>query len=72
MRNVLLMSAKTTVSILLVYLSLHWINIGALGERLGQFEWGWAAVALLLSTGQLVLLAARWRDIAAACAQIWT
>ncbi len=67
MRRVLLMLAKATTSILLLYLSLHWVNLSALGERLSRLEWGWVALALLLLLGQIVLLAARWSNIATAC-----
>ena len=40
MRRALLLLAKATTSILLLYLSLHWVNVGALGERLSWFEFG--------------------------------
>ena len=63
MRRVLLLSAKATTSILLLYLSLRWVNVGALGERLSQFELGWIALAVFLLTAQVVLLAARWGEI---------
>ena len=67
MRRALLLLAKATTSILLLYLSLHWVNVGALGERLSWFEWGWVALALFLLTAQVVLVAARWREIATVC-----
>ena len=67
MRRVLLLLAKATTSILLLYLSLRWVNVGALGERLSQFELGWIALAVFLLTAQVVLLAARWREIATVC-----
>jgi glycosyltransferase 2 family protein len=67
MRRALLLLAKATTSILLLYLSLHWVNVGALGERLSRFEWGWVAFALFLLTAQIVLVAARWREIATVC-----
>ena len=67
MRRVLLLLAKATTSILLLYLSLRWVNVGALGERLSRFELGWIALAVFLLTAQVVLLAARWREIATVC-----
>jgi glycosyltransferase 2 family protein len=67
MRRALLLLAKATTSILLLYLSLHWVNVGALGERLSRFESGWVALALFLLTAQVALVAARWREIATVC-----
>ena len=67
MRRVLLLLAKATTSILLLYLSLRWVNVGALGERLSRFEFGWIALAVFLLTAQVVLLAARWGEIATVC-----
>ena len=59
MRRVLLLSAKATTSILLLYLSLRWVNVGALGERLSRFELGWIVCFCYWPTAQVVLLAAR-------------
>jgi glycosyltransferase 2 family protein len=67
MRRTLLFLAKVATSILLLYFSLRWVNVGALTERLGRLESGWIALALLLLMIQVALLAARWREIAAAC-----
>ncbi len=67
MRRTLLFLAKAAVSILLLYFSLRWVNVSALTERLGRLESGWIALALLLLMIQVALLAARWREIAAAC-----
>ena len=67
MRRALLLLAKATTSILLLYLSLHWVNVGELGERLSRFELGWVALALFLLTAQVALVAARWREIATVC-----
>ena len=67
MRRALLLLAKATTSILLLYLSLHWVNVGALGERLSRFELGWVALALFLLTAQVALVAARWCEIATVC-----
>jgi glycosyltransferase 2 family protein len=67
MRRVLPLLAKATISILLLYLSLHSIDLGALGARLSRLEPSWLVLALFLLTVQVVLLAVRWRDISAAC-----
>jgi glycosyltransferase 2 family protein len=67
MRRTLSLLAKAAISILLLYLSLHSIDLGALGARLSRLESGWVALALFLLTVQVVLLAVRWRNIGAAC-----
>jgi uncharacterized protein (TIRG00374 family) len=67
MRRTLLLLAKATTSILLLYLSLRWVDVSALAERLSRLESGWIVLALFLLTVQVALLAARWRTIAAAC-----
>jgi uncharacterized protein (TIRG00374 family) len=67
MRRALSLLAKATISILLLYLSLHSVDVGTLGARLSRFESGWVVLALFLLTVQVVLLAVRWRNISAAC-----
>jgi uncharacterized protein (TIRG00374 family) len=67
MRRPLLMLAKATISILLLYFSLHSVDVGALGARLSRLESGWIFLALLVLTFQVMLLAVRWRSISAAC-----
>jgi glycosyltransferase 2 family protein len=67
MRRTLSLLAKATISILLLYLSLHSIDLGTLGARLSRLEAGWIVLALFLLTVQVVLLAVRWRNISAAC-----
>jgi glycosyltransferase 2 family protein len=67
MRRTLSLLAKATISILLLYLSLHSIDLGTLGARLSRLESGWIVLALFLLTVQVVLLAVRWRNIGAAC-----
>src|SRR5262249_9239894 len=67
MRRTLLLLAKATVSILLLYFSLGWVNMGALAARLSRFQPGWMALALFLLTTQVAFLAARWQRIAIAC-----
>jgi uncharacterized protein (TIRG00374 family) len=67
MRRALSLLAKATISILLLYLSLRSVDVGALGARLSRFESGWVVFALFLLTIQVMLLAVRWRDISVAC-----
>jgi uncharacterized protein (TIRG00374 family) len=67
MRRALSLLAKVTISILLLYLSLHSVDLGTLGARLSRFESSWTALALFLLTVQVVLLAVRWRNISVAC-----
>src|SRR5262245_35041622 len=67
MRRALLLLTKATTSILLLYFSLRWVNVGVLGERLSRVELGWVTVAVLLLGAQTILLAARWREIGTVC-----
>ena len=67
MRRALSLLAKATISILLLYLSLHSVDVGTLGARLSRLQSGWVALAVFLLTIQVALLAARWRKIGAAC-----
>jgi len=67
MRRTLLLVAKAATSILLLYLSLRWVNVAALGERLARLKPEWILLATLVVTAQVALLAIRWREIAAAC-----
>jgi len=67
MRRALLFLAKAATSILLLYFSLRWVNVGVLGERLNQLESGWVALAVFLLGAETVLLAIRWREIATVC-----
>jgi uncharacterized protein (TIRG00374 family) len=67
MRRPLIILAKATISVLLLYLSLHSVDVGTLAARLGRLEPGWVVLALFLMTVQVVLLAVRWRNISAAC-----
>ena len=62
MRRMLLLLIKAATSILLLYISLRWVNVKAMADRLGSCEPGWVALALLLLTTQNTLLAARWQQ----------
>jgi glycosyltransferase 2 family protein len=67
MRRTLLLLAKATISTLLLYFSLRWVNISTLGDRLTRLQPAWMALALFFLTVQVAFLAARWQKIAAAC-----
>lgn len=66
MRRHLLLLLKAAVSILLLYLSLRSVHLDAVAERLGRIDVGWISAAAILLGLQVVLLAVRWREIAAA------
>jgi uncharacterized membrane protein YbhN (UPF0104 family) len=68
MRRHLLLLLKAAVSILLLYLSLRSVHLETVKDRLGRLDPFWIAAALALLALQVVALAARWREIAAACA----
>jgi len=67
MRSTLLLLAKATISILLLYFSLRWVNISTLGDRLTRLQPAWMALALFFLTVQVAFLAARWQKIAVSC-----
>lgn len=67
MQRLLLLFAKATISILLLYLSLRAVNLAALGDRLSRLNPAWIAAALLALAAQVTILAWRWRMIVAAC-----
>jgi len=67
MRRTLLLLAKAATSILLLYFSLRWVNLDALTERLNRLDPSWLITALFLMSTQIVLLSARWRQIAISC-----
>jgi hypothetical protein len=62
-----LLLVKAAISGLLLYFSLRWVNFGALIERLHRLEPGWLLFAVGLLASQLLLLSARWRQIAISC-----
>jgi len=67
MRRALLFLAKAAISGLLLYICLRWVNLDALVERLNRLEPGWLLLAVVLMAIQLLLLSARWRQIAISC-----
>ena len=67
MRRTILLLAKAAISGFLLYLSLRLVNFDALIERLHRLEPGWLLFAVGLMATQLLLLSARWRQIAISC-----
>ena len=67
MRRAFLLLFKAAISGLLLYLSLRWVNLGTLVERLNHLEPGWLLLAIILLAIQLLPLSARWRQIAISC-----
>jgi hypothetical protein len=67
MRRMLLLLIKAATSILLLYISLRWVNVKAMADRLARCEPEWIVAALVLMTTQITLLTARWQKIARAC-----
>ena len=67
MRRTFLLLAKAAITGLLLYFSLRWVNLDALVERLNRLEPSWLIVAVALLAIQLLLLSARWRQIAISC-----
>lgn len=67
MRRLLLLLLKAAISILLLALALRSVDLSVVGERLSRFDFSWLALALVVSAAQVVLLAIRWRQIAAVC-----
>lgn len=67
MRRALLLLAKAATSVLLLYLSLRWVNLSALTDRLSRVDPVWIGLALLLMLAQMAVLSVRWRQIAICC-----
>jgi uncharacterized protein (TIRG00374 family) len=66
MRRAFLLFVKAAISILLLYFSLRWGNISAIGDRLSRLQPGWIVFGLGLLAAQIILLTFRWRTIAVA------
>lgn len=67
MRRALSVLIKLTLSGLLLYLALNWVNIGTVASRLSQIELRWMALAMLLLLLQTLLLSMRWQKIIGQC-----
>jgi uncharacterized membrane protein YbhN (UPF0104 family) len=67
MRRLASFLAKAAISALLLYLSVHRVNFGSVGERLGTLNFGWLVFMLIALCVQTLLLALRWREIVGIC-----
>lgn len=67
MRRVFILLIKLTVSGLLLYLALNWVNIGTVAARLRQIDPSWAALLLLVPLAQNLLTSLRWQAILRQC-----
>jgi glycosyltransferase 2 family protein len=67
MRRTLLLLVKAAISGFLLYFSLRLVNFDALIERLHRLEPGWLFLAIGLMATQVLLVSARWRQIAISC-----
>ena len=67
MRRITSFLAKAAISALLFYLSVHRVNFGSVGERLGTLNFGWLLFMLTALCVQTLLLALRWREIVGVC-----
>ena len=67
LRAPLLFGAKIVVSLALLYVSLRFVNFGALRERLNRIDFVWIAAALVILGLQIVPVSLRWQRIANTC-----
>ena len=67
MRKALSLLIKATVSGLLLYLALNFVNIGTVASRLSRIAPGWVALSLLVLLTQTFLASLRWRQIVTQC-----
>ena len=67
MRRTLSVLFKLSISGLLLYLALNWVNIGTVASRLSQIDLRWMALATLVLLMQTLLLTIRWQKIIGHC-----
>src|SRR4051794_35798095 len=67
MRRTILLVAKGAISILLLYLALHWVNAGDIIYRIARIDLRWGAFCIGVMLIQQILLAERWRQILLQC-----
>jgi len=67
MRRLASFLAKAVISALLLYLSLRRVNLGSVAQQLGELNFSWITLILFALCVQTLLLAWRWREIAAVC-----
>jgi uncharacterized membrane protein YbhN (UPF0104 family) len=67
MRQLVLIVAKFTVSLTLLYIAASRIDFAVIGDRLNRFDIGWILAALAIALLQVGLVAIRWRRIVLLC-----
>jgi uncharacterized membrane protein YbhN (UPF0104 family) len=67
MRRAFSVIIKLTVSGLLLYLALNWVNVGTVASRLSQIDLRWIAFGLLMPVAQTYLQTVRWQNIISRC-----
>jgi glycosyltransferase 2 family protein len=67
MRQLVLITAKFTVSVTLLYFAASRINFDVIGNRLNRLDIGWILAAVSVALLQTGLVAIRWRRIALLC-----
>lgn len=72
MRRFLAFALKAGISALLLYFAIAGVNLGVLGARLKELKIEWMLCAVALAGIQTAFLAARWQQIARACAASMT
>lgn len=67
MKRFLSFFVKAAISALLLYVSLRWVDLASVGKRLRDVDLRMFAFAELMLCVQTVLLAIRWKEVAAIC-----
>jgi hypothetical protein len=67
MRRLVTFFVKAGISVLLIYLSLHKVNLGGIGQRFRELDLRWMIFVFFILCAQLVLVASRWREIVVTC-----
>jgi uncharacterized membrane protein YbhN (UPF0104 family) len=67
MRRLMSFLVKAAISAVLFYFSLRRVNLGSIGQRLGELDLRWMIFALFMLCGQIPPLALRWREIIEVC-----
>src|SRR3954471_6073692 len=67
MRQLVLIAAKLTVSVALLYFALSRMDFAGIGGRLNRMELGWLAAAMAIALLQTGVSAIRWQRGALAC-----
>lgn len=67
MRQFMVQIAKVAISVALLYLAMRGVNFDSVQSRLVQINPVWIGLAFVLALIQVMIAAARWRDIATTC-----